>query len=398
MSSRTSRTRVLFVEANDDSTVGGSHHSMFDLVRLLDRTRFEPIVCFYRDNAFVARLRALGVSVEVVADARRRELDVRLRGGRPQILFDSLRGVWWRYRMLRRLKVGLVHINNSPLQGADDWWPATRLARVPIVSMIRGDALLEHSRIRFLAQRFERLVAVSRHMAEDAVRAGIQRDRVAVVYNGIDLVAVRAAVRQPRHIVRQQLGVRDDTCLVLMVGNLREWKGQHVVIEALAKLSPEQRNQMRMVFVGEASEHDLPYKAMLESRVRETGLEALVQFLGFREDVAELLAAADIALHASTTPEPFGRVLVEAMAHSVPVIASKLGGPAEIVTEGSGLLFDPEDSGELAQLLGTLVSDPARRAALGAAGRVRAEDFDVAAMVAGVTRAYDSALASRDKR
>jgi len=389
---------VLFVEANDDSTVGGSHHSMFDLVRLLDRTRYEPVVCFYRDNAFVARLRALGVPVEVAADARSRELAVRLRGGRLGILLDSLRGVWWRYQMLRRLRIGLVHINNSPLQGADDWWPATRLARVPIVSMIRGDALFEHPRIRFLAKRFERIVAVSQHMADDAVREGIPRDRLDVVYNGIDLAAARSALRQSRPVVRRQLAVTDDTCLVMMVGNLREWKGQQVALEALLLLPQEQREQLRLVFVGEASEHDLPYKATLEARIREAALGDIVQFLGFREDVAELLAAADIALHASTTPEPFGRVLVEAMAHGAPVIASRLGGPAEIVKDGTGLLFDPANPRELAQHLSDLLINPGRRAALGAAGRVRAEDFDVAAMVAGVTRAYDSALAMRDKR
>lgn len=398
MTARTKPSRVLFVEANDDRTVGGSHYSMFDLVRLLDRARFDPVVCFYRDNSFSERFHALGIPVELVEGHRHRELELRRQGGRIRILTDSIRGIAWRLRMIRELGIDLVHINNSPLQGADDWLPAAMIAGVPIVSMLRGDAMLEHPRIRMMANRFNRIVAVSRYMADDAIRSGLDASRLEVVHNGIDLSALRDSTQSTRVETRQALGAAADAIIVLLVGNIREWKGQHVALEALAGLPKEERQRCLLLFAGEASEHDLAYQARLTEFIASAGLAAQVRFLGFRSDVADLLAAADIALHASTAPEPFGRVLVEAMALGAPLVASRLGGPSEVVTPDSGVLFDPAVPATLTAVLSRLIRDPAERARLGAGGAKRAAEFDVRSMVDGVSRVYDEVIAARRRR
>jgi glycosyltransferase involved in cell wall biosynthesis len=117
-----------------------------------------------------------------------------------------------------------------------------------------------------------------------------------------------------------------------------------------------------------------------------------VRFLGERTDAAEIMAAADIVLHASTSPEPFGLVLIEAMLLGRPVVASALGGPLEIVTPGAGLLFDPTQPEALAAILARLAADPVLRAQLGEAGLRRAGEFTVARTAGAIEVLYDELL------
>src|SRR5215218_2252957 len=108
------RPRIMYLEANDDGTVGGSHQALFDLVRHLDRTRYEPVVVFYQDNVFVERMRAAGAEVHVLAREAQREKQARLSGGlltKLRVMVDAVR---WRARFLREQRVALIHVNNSP--------------------------------------------------------------------------------------------------------------------------------------------------------------------------------------------------------------------------------------------------------------------------------------------
>lgn len=385
-------TRVLMVESNDDETVGGSHRSMFELIRSLDAARYEPIVCFHRQNPYVQRLEAIGVRVIVLETERARELDVRRRGGKLRVALDTLRGIAWRYRLLRRERAGLVHINSSPMFSADDWLPAARLAGVPIISMERGDGVIRHPRIRWLAGYFDRIIAVSDHVAEALRASSVPATRVTTVYNGIDAPTLIAEGQVAGSRVRAELGIPATAPLVLMVANIRRWKGQHVVLQALTHLPPALRSTVHLIFVGGTASGDLSYAGELRETVQRIGASERVRFLGWRDDIGALVSAADVALHASITPEPFGRVVVEALAVGTPVIASSLGGPAEIITPDCGRLFDPTAPETLAAALVEVLGHPATRQALSEGARRRALRFSVAAMAAGVTAVYDETL------
>jgi len=120
-----------------------------------------------------------------------------------------------------------------------------------------------------------------------------------------------------------------------------------------------------------------------------------VRFLGERADVPDLMNAADIVLHASTVPEPFGLVIVEAMALGKPVIAASAGGPTEILTPRLGLMFDTDRPEELAQHLTQLADDPGFRELLGARARERAREFSVTPMVRATEDLYAELLGER---
>ena len=382
--------RVLHVEGNSDGTVGGSHRALVDLVERVDRTRFEPVVLFYQDNVHVETLRSRGVEVLLYEQERAREVEIRRAGGRFRKLVDFGAAIGRRVAFLKQQRIALVHLNNSPLFGFSDWLPAARLRRIPCITFAMGDAEIHRGLNRWFARRFDHVIACSRYM-EQAMRAiGVSEDRLSWTYLGIDVVRLNADLRQSAPETRRQLGVPADGVLAVMVGNLREWKGQHVLLDAMRLLDSDVRRQLHVRFVGAASAADEGYVRRLEHAIAALGAHDHVRFLGARDDVPTLLAAADIAVHASVIPEPFGLVVPEAMAQGTAVVASRFGGPGEVLRPESGRTFDPSRPMELALHLSELVRDPDLRRRLGSAARARAREFDLSipAMVARVESVY----------
>lgn len=386
--------RILYIEANQDGTVGGSHRALYDLVRALDRARYEPVVMFYQDNPYVARLRAQGVEVRLYDRVKQQEREVYLHGNRGAKLRAMATAVARRWRWLRDEHIDLVHVNNSPRTGSDDWLPAARLRGVPIIANVMGDARGESGRLRrHLFRAFDHYLPISHYITEAMRGHGIAAARMDLVYLGVDLGDFRGRVRRDRAAVRAELGVAPEQLLAVMVGNLREWKGQHVVLEAMRRLPPEARSALHVAFAGAPTPADLPYLERLRGMVAEAGLEAQVSFLGARDDVPDLLHAADLALHASVLPEPFGLVVVEAMAAGLPVIAARTGGPGEVITPDSGITFDPAEPAQLTEALGGLLASAERRAALRAGALRRVEGFTTERYAAGVQAVYGRILA-----
>jgi glycosyltransferase involved in cell wall biosynthesis len=154
------------------------------------------------------------------------------------------------------------------------------------------------------------------------------------------------------------------------------------------------------LFVGDALFGEQDYVAQVRSQARALGIEGRVHFLGFRSDIPRLMRAVDVVLHTAEAPEPFGRVLVEAMLARRPVVAGRAGGAVEIVVEGeTGLLVTPGDVEGYAAAVRALLADPERRADFGAAGAERAaREFSLDAMVRGVASEIEAATARRALR
>ena len=386
--------RVLFLEPNDDGTVGGSYQVLYDFVRHLDRDRYEPVVVFYQDNRFVERLRAAGVSVHLLTSVWQRERAA-MRSGRVLRQGRTLLGsIWRRARFLRRENINLLHVNGTPQTGQDDWLPAARLVRIPAVATCAinvrfdvGSALQ-----RTLMRSYRRVLPVSAHVARQLIEFGFPAERVVTIHPGIDIQSFRSKVRTSAPVTRALLGVGPDTLLVTLVGNVRRWKGHHVAIEAVRLLSHADRQAVMLVFAGATAECDLAYEKTLHESVVNGGLDAQVKFLGHRDDVPDLMAAADIVLHASIEPEPFGLVVVEGMALGRCVLASSLGGPSEILRGRVGATFSPASPAELARILSSLIHDPAQRSAASRQASVEAERFHISTTVAATTRVYDELL------
>lgn len=388
--------RILFVEACEDGTVGGSHQALYDLVRMLDRRRYEPVVLFYEPNRWVGPIRALGVEVITFEEERRREKAPHLTRDFAGRIHSVLGAPFLRAALMRRLAIDLVHLNNSPAEGCEDWLPAARLAGVPCVAHATGPFRPPRDVVRrWATRRYDRVIAISGFVEETLTSQGMPAERIVRIAPGVDIAGFRARVRRPPAEVRRELGVADDVLLALMVGNVRPWKGQDVVLSALASLPREQCARLHVAFAGAVSAENAEYHASLEATVRESGLARQVSFLGSRADVPDLMSAADVVVHASRIPEPFGIVVVEGLALGKPVLATHCGGPAEVLTPECGRLYDPADPAQLAALLATLIEDPSLRGTLGAGALSRAARYDVADTNRAIEGVYEALLESR---
>ena len=184
-----------------------------------------------------------------------------------------------------------------------------------------------------------------------------------------------------RDQVRARLGVPAHSVVIAMAARLEPWKGHHLLIDGLAHLPAT--GWHAWVIGGAQRSSERTYLAELETAVAAARLGDRVRFLGQRDDVQALLAAADIYCQPNVGAEPFGLSFVEALAAGLPVVTTRLGAAAEIVGDGCGLLIEPGSVADLTAALAGLVGDGARRRALGEAGRRRAATFcDLPASVA----------------
>ncbi|MGH7669947.1 MAG: glycosyltransferase [Gemmatimonadaceae bacterium] len=181
------------------------------------------------------------------------------------------------------------------------------------------------------------------------------------------------AVRTTREAVRREFGVPPETAVIVQVGRLERWKGHALLLHALGFLG-DLRGWECWIVGGAQRTAEKSYEAQLKNLVVSRGVRTRVRFLGERDDVGSILAAADVFCQPNAQAEPFGVAIIEALYAGVPVVATDMGGPSEIIGgRGCGILVPPRRPDEFAQALRSLIENPVRRRAMGAAGPARAQ-------------------------
>ncbi|MBD2665766.1 glycosyl transferase group 1 [Richelia sinica FACHB-800] len=237
---------------------------------------------------------------------------------------------------------------------------ASVLTRCPLVYHLHDILSLEHfspTNLRVaitLANRCASLVIANSQASQAAfVAAGGKSEIVKVVYNGFHPENYHTAIEDIARL-KQQLGI-EGKFVIGHFSRLSPWKGQHILINALAQCPPE----VIAIFVGDALFGEKNYVQELHTQVSAQGLENRVKFLGFRADIPQLMAACDLIAHTSTAPEPFGRVIVEGMLCGKPVIASQAGGAIELIAHNiNGFLVPPNHPQKLAEIINTCIQHP----------------------------------------
>ncbi|HKD78942.1 MAG TPA: glycosyltransferase family 4 protein [Candidatus Angelobacter sp.] len=364
---------ILVVHNNND--LYGGDKVLLELLSRLDRTRFVPFVVLPTDtrhiNRFSPELEKLGIEYRFLplGVLRRRYFKPwRL----PRFGWEVLLGTRALSNIIREKNIAIVHTNtNTILAGA----LAARIAGLPHIWSVH-ELVLEPAVVRgslhFLIPRLStKVVTVSRavrdHMLKDAPRYA---DRFEFILGAIDVQPFLQADGRSR--VRREWGVADDELLVGMAGRVTRWKGQEVFAET-AKLILERHAKVKFAAVGGVFDTEIFYMEQFKARVRGLGIEGNFIVQDFRADMPDVFAAFDIFVLPSTLPEPFGLVVLEAMASGKPVVATAPGGPTETVVEGeTGYLIKPSDYQATAAAIEALLADPNKRECMGAAGRTRA--------------------------
>ena len=411
--------RVLYVDLCPSP--GGSIFSLFHLVNHLERGQIEPLIALAAANSFTGFEEA-GIPVVRIPVSRWERQPAGLAStvqSAPasrlaQAMRDSSspwRATLWRTagglrrlardvlpvaRSLRQAMAGfrpaLVHLNDIlPLNRPGAL--AARTLGLPIVCHCRAFATAEAVDNRWLLPGVQGMIFISQAVAQAHLAAMPPLRHHAVIPNAVDLGDYAGPVDGAA--IRAALGAPPGAPLVVMAGRISPWKGQHIFVEALAKLQAS-HPEVHGVIVGLAEEVDGPgYASRVQTLARSLGLAETLHMAGFRRDIPQVLAASDIVVHCSVKPEPFGRVIIEGMAAGRPVIASNLGGAAEIISHGvDGLLAPAGDPAALAAAIQRLLDDPAEGQRLGQAGRrAAAQRYQVDAHVRAVLAFYQRVLA-----
>ncbi len=364
---------------------GGAGWSMYYLLKHLDRSRIDPVVVVPERGIFDERFDELGLRVETPPwlPHRVRQLrfstDTKLTQGASIAinLARMARLVPELAHMIRRERIELVYANNMMVKPLGAL--AAQLSGVPCVLHVRN-IHEKPAAVRFYGA-VAKLPAVERIISNSTASAVPYRlaadDKVVVVYNGVDLSEYDTS-KLSLGAFRRAHGLEGKT-IVGYTGNLIPRKGLEPLVRAAAKLLPSRPDLAFVALgrtpVGQAEDWGANYQAL----ATELGIADRFLFPGFVSDVRSAVADFDV-LALPSFQEPFGRSIIEAMALSVPVVASDVGGIPEIITDGrDGLLAAPGDVDDLARALARIVDDASLRMSIAKAGRARVEEaFDVA--------------------
>ncbi len=336
-----------------------------------------------------------GHAVTVVSHGGRLVEEIELAGARHVVLnvhskspWIALRAVWPLVRLMRERAVHVVDAH-SRVPAWVAWLACKFERRVAFVTTAHGD-YRAHVGSRVMAWG-DRVIAVSGMIAQKMRREfRVPEHRLRQVHRWVDFEQFDPAITPPAGL-RAQLG--NPARLVGILGRITHWKGHAVLLEAAALLH-RQGFVVDVAVVGEASPGKENLAAALREQARRLGLEKHVHFVGFRADVPAVVRELDVVAHCSTDPEPFGRVLLEAMAMGTPVIGASGGAVNDIIQDKqNGRLTPPGDAPALAEAIRWFLEDPARARQVAdfASVDVRRR-FDLGAMAAQTLAVYYEAL------
>ncbi|HSQ00945.1 MAG TPA: glycosyltransferase family 4 protein [Candidatus Dormibacteraeota bacterium] len=404
------RIRVLFVEASSGGVLGGSLTGLYHIMRGMDRSRFDIGMVLYEPKPIEADLARLDVPVHHVARRRlpkqhgllelggyqraKRLGVVRqlLRSGRQtaRLLAEELPAALALARIIRRERADVIHLGNG-VRANFDGILAGILTGVPVLCHVKG--FEKYGARERWAARHTILVCMTQAVLDACHANGVRAPVERIVYDAVDETWLQPQ-RDPADI-RRELGIPASAPCLGIAGNIQEWKGQRVLVDALGLLAD--RPDVHCVIAGGVHRAGEAYAAALRARIAELGLGERVHLTGFRADIPDVMNAWDVIVHASVRPEPFGRVILEGMLLGKPVIATAAGGVPELIShEQTGYLVPPGDAPALAAQLRQLLADPDRARAIGARSRDWArERFALGRHVAEMSQIYTDAARTR---
>jgi L-malate glycosyltransferase len=378
--------------------VSGGERSLIELLGALDG-RVQATVAA-PEGELAATLRTIGVPVRAIpgtaGSLRPHPLHT------PRTVAELAHAAWSVRRIARCERVDLVHANS--IRAGIVAVAAARLGAPPAIVHVRDvlpDGPLTRLTQTTIARGASAIIGNSAHTLE---RFADPRTNavLAVAHSPVDVNRLRAAAEMDQRRARTAFGIPADAAPILgVVAQLTPWKAQDDAIRIVAGLRDAQPGVRLLLagsakFVSSSTRHDNhAFVERIRALVDDLGLGDQVLFLGERSDVPELLRALDMLLVPSWE-EPFGRSVVESLAVGVPVAATSIGGPREVLRDGvDGVLLPPRRPDEWVAALSPLVGDRQRLTEMGRQGLARASAFDSRAHAKRVLAIYQEVLAAK---
>ncbi|HUH93120.1 MAG TPA: glycosyltransferase family 4 protein [Casimicrobiaceae bacterium] len=321
---------------------GGASRALLNFVRSIDRQRFRPIVILTKSGALADQL-----------DADRIDWLVWRTHDRGSNLARYAADIWRATRFFKEHALQILHIN----LGTIGWKPAEVLAahllRIPVINHLHVPFGRPSSFIRYSSA----VVAVSRYVADHSESLGVAKH---VIHNISDVDRFGSGVD-----LRRELGYAENDVIVAFLGQMIKVKGLELFVEIATRIADE---RAKFVVAGPLRRTEDAYT---EAEVHElVARDPRIRYIGYRTDVENLYATADVVVMPSQWDEPCAMVLFEAAAAGKPVVATATGGTPEILRHGeTGFLVDRHDAAGMSQFVAQLVGDRALRQRMGEAAR-----------------------------
>jgi glycosyltransferase involved in cell wall biosynthesis len=388
--------KILYLHASAE--LYGSDYVLLELIRRLDRNKYQPIVLLPFQGPLVEELVAVGADVRVLGFAVLRRQYFTLRGIMEYIMC-FLKSTWQIYQIIRRENVALVHTNTIVVWGGA---VAARLARKPhiwqVMEIIVSPKILWKFSSLLVGVLADRVSAIS-----DAVRNHLisgyagNIKKVATVYHGVDSAVYHPSIDPSP--VRREFGLSGDVPVVGMAARISPWKGQDCFLRS-AVLVLKEIPETRFFAVGDVFPGNERYREEMLELIDELGIRDSVIVTGFRTDLPQVMSVFDVFVLPSTQPEPNATVLLGAMGLGKAVVATAAGGTLETVIDGeTGFLVPPDRPDLMANAIVKLLKDPQKRRTFGEAGRARQEAvFSISGYARQIQTFYSEILEKSESR
>jgi glycosyltransferase involved in cell wall biosynthesis len=365
---------------------GGAENQLIELLKTIDRGRFEPSLILF--NASTLQ-RAHGL----VAEVHHLNMFPSLKTARNSRYLTAVTSVAKLALWFRRIRPDIVHaiLPEAVILAA----PAVALAQVPVLIGSRRSMVDSYRKLKLLSfvdrvasRRCDVMLGNSESVTREIIALdGIAEDRVIRIYNGVDSARFRSGDRNERH----KYGWKPEHIVFGVVANFSQQK-RHIDFVVAAQQIAEVCPQARFVMAGQ----DYGFLDSLKAEIRARGLEALFTVISGTREPEYLYPAFDVYICSSET-EGLSNVLLEAAACGLPIVATRVGGNAEIVIENrTGLLVDSRNPEALAAAALMLASNPEMRKAMGRRGcQLISDKYSIRAMVTAHEALYDRLLAKR---
>ena len=353
--------KILFLDQS--GKLGGAELSLLDLAKFY---RDSCLVCLFADGSFRQALEQNQVPVRILST---RSLKIY----KDSNLWQSIKSIGQLLPLINQVaqisrEYDIIYANTQKAMVVGAM--VSLLTKKPLIYHLHDILSSEHFSLAnsqlavSLANRFTSLIIANSKATKTAfIKAGGKKQLVEVVYNGFNLEQYQNLKPEATQL-RQKLNLTRKY-VVGHFSRLSPWKGQHILLEALTHCP-----DVTAVFVGDALFGEDEYVEQLHQQVKQLGLGDRVIFLGFRTNIPQLMSMCDLIVHTSTSPEPFGRVIVEAMLCGKPVVASAGGATSELISHGyTGWLTPSGDTSKLGEIINRCRQQPDLTKAIAQAGK-----------------------------
>ena len=363
----------------DELDIGGTEQQILELVRRVDRARFEPMVCCFRHGRKAEEIEALGVPVFRISKSHKLDAGIIL-------------------KIAKLLREQRIDILQTYLWTANAWGRvAARIAGTPVVvASERNVDIWEQSYKRMigrtLAHSTDKIIANSEAVRDYLLdRGGLDPEKVVRIYNGVNFERFEKPFDPMER--RRELGLPEGALLAGVVARVEPAKDHDTLLHAMASVR-DQTAHLHLAVVGDGRQTE-----RLTALANQLGLGDRVHFTGFRTDAAEWIRTFDFSV-LSSVKEGLSNPVIESMAAGKPVIATAVGGNPEVIVEGeTGFLLPTREPELFGAAIARMVADPARMRELGDASKMRVESlFSVEKMVDNTSNLYLDLIGQSRKR